>query len=266
MTADVLGAAPPGCTLVGYSLGGRVALHVALAAPERVGRLVLVATTAGIEDEAERAARRAADAELAAFAEGATIEAFADRWVPQPLFADDPPQALAVARRDVLRNDPRALAAALRGLGTGTMAPLWDRLGELRLPATVVAGARDAKFAALGRRLADALPAGGAAGGPGRGARPAARGAGRRRGGDRRQALDAEARPAGHGDAAVLELEDVELAREERQGAEPAGRGRAQRGGAVHGGRDAQRPVEGRGDVDVGARGAHERGLGQQRR
>jgi 2-succinyl-6-hydroxy-2,4-cyclohexadiene-1-carboxylate synthase len=158
VVADVLAAAPARCTLVGYSLGGRVALHVALAAPERVDRLVLVSTTAGIEDDAERSARRAADAELAAFAQGTTIEAFADRWVPQPLFADDPAGALAFAREDVLRNEPRALAAALRGLGTGAMAPLWDRLGELRMPATVLVGARDATFTVLGERLAAALP------------------------------------------------------------------------------------------------------------
>jgi pimeloyl-ACP methyl ester carboxylesterase len=57
----------------------------------------------------------------------------------------------------VLRNDPRALAAVLRGMGTGAMAPLWDRLPELSMPATVLAGADDPKFVALGERLAAAL-------------------------------------------------------------------------------------------------------------
>ncbi|HSD78150.1 MAG TPA: alpha/beta fold hydrolase [Solirubrobacteraceae bacterium] len=157
--ADVLAAAPARFVLCGYSMGGRIALHVALAAPERVERLVLVATTAGIDDPGERAARREADEALAAFAERSTIEAFADRWLAQPLFAGDPPEARAFARRDVLRNDPRALADVLRGVGTGAMAPLWDRLGALRMPATVLAGARDAKYVALGERLAAALPA-----------------------------------------------------------------------------------------------------------
>ena len=89
--ADVLAAAPERFVLCGYSMGGRIAQHVALAAPERVERLVLVATTAGIADEAERAARRADDERLAAFADGATIEQFADRWAAQPLFAGTPP-------------------------------------------------------------------------------------------------------------------------------------------------------------------------------
>jgi 2-succinyl-6-hydroxy-2,4-cyclohexadiene-1-carboxylate synthase len=156
--ADVLAAAPQRFALCGYSMGGRLALRVALAAPERVERLVLVATTAGIDDDEERAARRRSDAALAAFAERSPIAAFADRWLSGPLFADDPPEAAAFARADVLRNDPRALAASLRGIGTGAMAPLWDRLGALTMPATVLAGERDAKFTALGERLARALP------------------------------------------------------------------------------------------------------------
>jgi 2-succinyl-6-hydroxy-2,4-cyclohexadiene-1-carboxylate synthase len=156
--ADVLAAAPPRFTLCGYSMGGRVALHAALAAPERVERLILVATTAGIEDEPERAGRRAADEELAAFAETATIEQFAERWTGQQLFADTPPDAARVWREDLLRNDPRALASVLRGLGAGAMAPLWGRLSELTMPATVVAGERDAKYVAIARdRLVPAI-------------------------------------------------------------------------------------------------------------
>jgi 2-succinyl-6-hydroxy-2,4-cyclohexadiene-1-carboxylate synthase len=157
---DILAAAPGRFSLCGYSMGGRIALHVALAAPERIDRLVLVATTAGIEDAAERAARRASDERLAAFAETATIEDFAHRWEGLPLFAGTPPEAARIWRADLLRNDPHALAAALRGLGTGAMAPLWARLGELTMPATVLAGERDAKFLALGQRLAAALPRG----------------------------------------------------------------------------------------------------------
>ena len=158
--ADVLAAAPERFVLCGYSMGGRIAQHVALAAPERVERLVLVATTAGLADEDERAARRAADERLAAFADGATIEQFADRWAAQPLFAGTPPAAARIWREDLLRNDPHALAAVLRGIGTGAMAPLWERLPTLTMPATVLAGAGDPKFVALGERLAAALPNG----------------------------------------------------------------------------------------------------------
>jgi 2-succinyl-6-hydroxy-2,4-cyclohexadiene-1-carboxylate synthase len=158
--ADVLGAAPGRFVLCGYSMGGRIAQHVALAAPERVERLVLVATTAGLADEGQRAARRAADERLAAFADGATIEQFADRWAAQPLFAGTPPAAARIWREDLLRNDPRALAAVLRGTGTGAMAPLWEHLPTLTMPATILAGADDPKFVALGERLATALPNG----------------------------------------------------------------------------------------------------------
>jgi 2-succinyl-6-hydroxy-2,4-cyclohexadiene-1-carboxylate synthase len=155
---DILVAAPPRFALCGYSLGGRLALQVGLAAPERVERLVLVATTAGIADPGERAARRASDERLAAFAESATIGAFADRWTAQPLFAGTPPDAARLWREDLVRNDPRALAAVLRGLGTGAMAPVWDRLGELTMPSVVMAGARDAKYVELASALVAALP------------------------------------------------------------------------------------------------------------
>ncbi|HEY3018943.1 MAG TPA: alpha/beta fold hydrolase [Solirubrobacteraceae bacterium] len=157
---DVLAAAPERFVLCGYSMGGRIAQHVALAAPERVARLVLVSTTAGIEDRDERARRRAADEALAARIEAGTIEDFVATWRDQPLFAGDPTRVAAAALADQARNDPRALAAVLRGLGTGAMEPLWDRLGRLRMPAVVLAGERDAKFVALGRRLAAALPRG----------------------------------------------------------------------------------------------------------
>lgn len=154
----VLAPAPECFALCGYSLGGRVALHVALAAPGRVSRLVLISTTAGIEDDGARAERRAADQRLADELERVPFEDFIERWRTQPLFADEPPEVGALAREDQRRNRPDALAAVLRGLGTGEMAPLWDRLGELTMPVTVLAGDRDAKFQALGARMVDLLP------------------------------------------------------------------------------------------------------------
>lgn len=159
--ARVLDAAPPRFALAGYSMGGRIALHVALAAPERVARLVLISTTAGIEDAAQRAARRHADEALAAEIERGTIEQFVARWSAQPLFAGDPPAAVARWQADMRRNDPAGLAAALRGIGAGAMEPLWGRLGELEMPATVLVGERDARYRALGERLAAALPGAG---------------------------------------------------------------------------------------------------------
>ena len=110
--ADVLEAAPGAFELCGYSMGGRLALHVALAAPERVRRLVLVSGTAGIGDGGLRRARREADEALAADIERGTIEAFAERWLSQPLFAGDPPAVAERARAEIGHNELAGLAAS----------------------------------------------------------------------------------------------------------------------------------------------------------
>jgi 2-succinyl-6-hydroxy-2,4-cyclohexadiene-1-carboxylate synthase len=156
--AAVLAASPQRFVLCGYSLGGRVALHLALAAPERVSRLVLVSCSPGIEDDAERAERRAADDRLADELEQIPFEQFIEKWRTQPLFVDDPPDVRELAREDMRRNDPLALARAMRGLGTGAMGPLWGRLGELQMPCAFVAGERDAKFRAIGQRMVALMP------------------------------------------------------------------------------------------------------------
>jgi 2-succinyl-6-hydroxy-2,4-cyclohexadiene-1-carboxylate synthase len=156
--ASVLDRSPERFVLAGYSMGGRIALHVALAAPTRIARLVLISTTAGIEDAAERARRREHDRGLADEIDEGSIEDFVERWRAQPMFAEDPPEVDALARADQLRNHADGVAAALRGVGTGEMRPLWERLGELTMPVTIVVGERDAKFHEPGRRMADLLP------------------------------------------------------------------------------------------------------------
>jgi len=156
--ASVLERSPERFVLAGYSMGGRIALHVALEAPERVSRLVLVSATAGIEDDGERTARSVRDRRLADEIEEGTIERFVDRWRAQPMFAGDPPEVDALARADQSRNRPDGIAAALRGVGTGEMRPLWGRLGELTMPVAILVGERDVKFHAPGRRMAELLP------------------------------------------------------------------------------------------------------------
>jgi 2-succinyl-6-hydroxy-2,4-cyclohexadiene-1-carboxylate synthase len=96
--ANVLAAGPERFVLCGYSQGGRIALHVALAAPERVSRLVLVSTSAGIEDATERAGRRRSDHLLADELESAPFDDFIERWRAQPLFVGEPPDASRLAR------------------------------------------------------------------------------------------------------------------------------------------------------------------------
>jgi 2-succinyl-6-hydroxy-2,4-cyclohexadiene-1-carboxylate synthase len=155
--ASVLARAPERFLLCGYSLGGRIAQHVALAAPDRVAGLLLVSTSAGIDGAADRAARVASDERLARELEVGPFATWVERWRTQPLFAGEPERVRELASADQLRNDPRALAAALRGLGAGRMQPLWPRLGELRMPALVLAGERDQKFVAIGRWSAAAL-------------------------------------------------------------------------------------------------------------
>jgi 2-succinyl-6-hydroxy-2,4-cyclohexadiene-1-carboxylate synthase len=143
-------------TYLGYSFGGRVCLRLAVDRPEAVRRLVLVSATAGIEDDAERAARREADERLAAEVEEGGLDAFLDRWLALPLFAGL--SEAAQYRDERRRNTARGLAGSLRRAGTGAQEPLWDRLGSLcGLPVLVVTGARDRKFTALGDRLAAAI-------------------------------------------------------------------------------------------------------------
>jgi 2-succinyl-6-hydroxy-2,4-cyclohexadiene-1-carboxylate synthase len=155
---SVLERAPERFVLAGYSLGGRVALHIALAAPERIERLVVVSTTPGIVDAKERAARRKLDRRLADEIEQGSIAQFSKRWRGQAMFAEDPPEVDKLARAEHARNRPEGLAAALRGVGTGEMRPLWERLAEMRTPTTVVAGRRDRKFVRISERMVSVIP------------------------------------------------------------------------------------------------------------
>jgi 2-succinyl-6-hydroxy-2,4-cyclohexadiene-1-carboxylate synthase len=153
--AGLVGAAGGVAAYVGYSLGGRLCLRLALDRPDLVRALVLVGASPGIGDAGERATRRAADERLAAAVERDGVAAFLDRWLAGPLFASLP--AEAAGRRERLTNTAEGLAYALRRLGTGAQEPLWDRLAGLRPPVLLVAGERDPKFTDLARRMAAAI-------------------------------------------------------------------------------------------------------------
>lgn len=143
--------------LVGYSMGGRLALNLALARPELVERLVLIGASPGIADERERAARRRDDEALATETEHLGIEEFARRWARTPVLGGLPPAVAERVHRDRLRSTPGGLARALRGLGTGALPSLWERLRELSMPVALVVGERDQKFRDVAGEMAQGL-------------------------------------------------------------------------------------------------------------
>lgn len=155
-----LDAAP--AAVLGYSMGARVALRLALDQPRVVERLVLESPSAGIADAVERARRRARDEALARLLEGEGTVAFVDAWQAQPLFASQAalgPSVRANLRRRRLANRPAGLAASLRGAGQGTMEPLHDRLGEIRVPTLIIAGRLDPTGLKRASEIAAAIPA-----------------------------------------------------------------------------------------------------------
>jgi 2-succinyl-6-hydroxy-2,4-cyclohexadiene-1-carboxylate synthase len=141
----------------GYSLGGRVALHVALAHPTAIRRLVLISATAGIDEPAARAERRDHDNALAdELLRTDDVGGFIDRWLASPMFAHL--DAQTAGREERRRNTAAGLAASLRHAGAGTQEPLWSRLGQLPMPVLLIAGAEDPRYVALATRLRDGLP------------------------------------------------------------------------------------------------------------
>ena len=156
--ADALGCSP--FHLVGYSMGGRVALTLGCTEPRQLRSMALIGTSAGIADPVERRRREQVDA---ARAERilTDFEGFVDEWLANPLFAGQSTlgdRHLRDARAQRLASRPEGLARSLRAGGTGSMVPLHSRLDDCDPPTLVMAGARDTKFCQIAEQLAAALP------------------------------------------------------------------------------------------------------------
>jgi 2-succinyl-6-hydroxy-2,4-cyclohexadiene-1-carboxylate synthase len=148
--------------LVGYSMGGRLALHVAARRPERVASLLTIGAHAGLDENA-REGRRQGDEALAERIEKEGIEPFVDYWGALPLFAGLARRGdsyVAEVRAERLKNHVAGLACSLRGMGAGVMEPVWDQLGHVKAPCTFVAGQLDHGYVASARRLAAGVPHG----------------------------------------------------------------------------------------------------------
>ncbi len=147
--------------LVGYSMGGRVALQYALEYPSRLVSLSLIGAHPGIRDSEERAERARWDEDMAARLERDGLHAFVDEWMQHPVLIDQlelDHRQVVEARRGRLDNATAGLAAAFREFGTGSQLPLWARLAELEAATLFLAGERDTKYVRIGEEFADTAP------------------------------------------------------------------------------------------------------------
>jgi 2-succinyl-6-hydroxy-2,4-cyclohexadiene-1-carboxylate synthase len=150
--------------LIGYSMGGRLALHWAMQSPNAASALILISASPGIHDEAQRLQRRHADAQLADSLRHDGIGRFMRNWWQKPLF-EGFSRNLSAAARDALHarrlgNSPAGLAASLDSVGTGALPSLWEKLPTFPLPTLCVVGEMDTRFVAIAQKMSAALPAG----------------------------------------------------------------------------------------------------------
>ena len=157
-TLDALGIEH--AVTVGYSMGGRLALYLALRYPARLSGCFLESASPGIEDAEGRRSRREADEARAVRLETGDFEEFLRDWYRQPLFAplarDE--ELLRRTMEARMRNDPAELARSLRGMGTGSQPSLWGELPNLQVPTLAVAGDLDDKFVEIAARMANTSP------------------------------------------------------------------------------------------------------------
>ncbi len=147
--------------LLGYSMGGRLALYLAAHFPDRIHRLILESSSPGLKTTDERTERITRDNKLADFIEREGIEAFVDRWEALPLWQsqqqlDEATRAAHRAAR--LRNHPTGLANSLRGMGTGQQPSLWEALPRIALPTLLVVGEFDEKFVRINAAISAEMP------------------------------------------------------------------------------------------------------------
>lgn len=154
-TADAIGDVGQRAVYVGYSMGGRLCLQLALDRPELVEALVLIGSSPGIPDRGARLARQRSDEQLAREIEQVGTARFLDKWLSQPLFRNFVPTATDLESRRA--NSPAGLAAALRLLGTGVQEPLWDRLVKLEVPVLLLVGAYDPEYSLIADRMAGSI-------------------------------------------------------------------------------------------------------------
>jgi 2-succinyl-6-hydroxy-2,4-cyclohexadiene-1-carboxylate synthase len=148
----------PPVHLIGYSMGGRLALYTALTYPAMVARLTLESASPGLATETERAERRAADESLADRIAREGMAWFAMMWEQLPLFQYQSPEVRTALREVRLTQSAIGLANSLRGMGTGAQPSLWERLGELTMPVDLIVGEHDSKFAAINQQMAAQVP------------------------------------------------------------------------------------------------------------
>lgn len=146
--------------LVGYSMGGRLALYFAVTHPGRVASLVLESASPGLAGRRERQERRGQDDQRAAEIRSAGLDSFIERWYQQPLFQSlqNNPEKLAALKAQRKRSNPEMVARLVAELSPGRQPSMWKRLAAIQAPVLLLTGAQDEKYTAIVAAMAGLIP------------------------------------------------------------------------------------------------------------